>query len=73
MIFDKHVNLKYNFRNRHFWSEGYYVNTVVGLNEATIKRYIREQGQHDIMLDKLNVREYTDPFRDGKRGKGFTA
>ncbi|KIS04411.1 IS657, transposase, IS200 family [Streptococcus equi subsp. zooepidemicus Sz12is] len=35
MMFDKHANLKYKFGNRHFWAEGYYVNTV-GLNEATI-------------------------------------
>ena len=27
--------------NRHFWSEGYYVSTV-GLNEATIKKYIQD-------------------------------
>lgn len=39
MIFDKHANLKYKFGNRHFWAEGYYVGTV-GLNEATIKKYI---------------------------------
>ena len=39
MIFDKHANLKYKFGNRHFWAEGYYVSTV-GLNEATIKKYI---------------------------------
>ena len=38
-MFDKHANLKYKFGNRHFWSEGYYVSTV-GLNEATIKKYI---------------------------------
>ena len=42
MMFDKHANLKYKFGNRHFWSEGYYVSTV-GLNEATIAKYIREQ------------------------------
>ena len=42
MMFDKHANLKYKFGNRHFWSEGYYVSTV-GLNEATIKKYIQEQ------------------------------
>ena len=41
MIFDKHANLKYKFGNRHFWGEGYYVSTV-GLNEATIKKYIQE-------------------------------
>ena len=42
MIFDKHANLKYKFGNRHFWAEGYYVSTV-GLNEATIEKYIRVQ------------------------------
>ena len=41
MIYDKHANLKYKFGNRHFWSEGYYVSTV-GLNEATIKKYIQD-------------------------------
>ena len=28
MIFDKHANLKYQYGNRHFWAEGYYVSTV---------------------------------------------
>ena len=50
MMFDKHANLKYKFGNRHFWSEGYYVSTV-GLNEATIRKYIQEQEAHDIALD----------------------
>ncbi|GHU85271.1 hypothetical protein FACS1894198_2860 [Clostridia bacterium] len=62
MIFDKHANLKYKFGNRHFWAEGYYVSTV-GLNEETIAKYIREQEQHDMALDKLSVKEYEDPFR----------
>lgn len=61
MIFDQHANLKYKFGNRHFWSVGYYVSTV-GLNQATIAKYIREQEQHDIALDKLSVKEYKDPF-----------
>ena len=61
MMFDKHANLKYKFGNRHFWAEGYYVSTV-GLNEETIRKYIREQEAHDIALDKLSVKEYTDPF-----------
>jgi len=55
MMFDKHANLKYKFGNRHFLAEGYYVSTV-GLNEATIAKYIREQDQHDIMQDTLSVR-----------------
>ena len=62
MIFDRHANLKYKFGNRHFWSEGYYVSTV-GLNEATIRKYIQEQEKHDIMQDKLSVKEYEDPFK----------
>ena len=63
MMFDKHANLKYKFGNRHFWAEGYYVSTA-GLNEATIKKYIQEQEKHDIALDKLNVKEYENLFRD---------
>ena len=65
MMFDKYANLKYKFGNRHFWSEGYYVSTV-GLNEATVKKYIREQELHDQMKDKLSVKEYEDPFKGSK-------
>ena len=66
MIFDKHANLKYKFGNRHFWSEGYYVSTV-GLNEATVKKYIREQELHDQMKDKLSVKEYEVKNKKEKR------
>ena len=62
MMFDKHANLKHEFGNRHFWSEGYYVSTV-GMNEATIRKYIQEQEAHDVALDKLSVKEYEDPFK----------
>ncbi|UXR86792.1 IS200/IS605 family transposase [Staphylococcus felis] len=62
MIFDRHANLKYKFGNRHFWTEGYYVSTV-GLNEATIKKYIQNQEKHDKAIDKLSVREYEAPFK----------
>ena len=65
MMFDKHANLKYKFGNRHFWAEGYYVSTV-GLNEATIRKYIEEQEKHDIALDKLSAKEYEDPFKGGQ-------
>nr|WP_087576430.1 IS200/IS605 family transposase [Lactiplantibacillus plantarum] len=62
MMFDQHANLKYKFGNRHFWSVGYYVSTV-GLNEATIRKYIRDQEKHDQAQDRLSVREYEDPFK----------
>ena len=64
MIFDKHANMKYKFGNRKFWAEGYYVSTV-GLNEATVAKYIREQEKADIAIDRLSVKEYEDPFDRG--------
>ena len=65
MIFVRHANLKYKFGNRHFWAEGYYVSTV-GMNEATIAKYIREQEAHDIAMDKITEKEHDDPFKGGK-------
>lgn len=32
--------------------------STVGLNEATIRKYIQEQEKYDIMQDKLSVKEY---------------
>ena len=52
-MFDRHANLKYKFGNRHFWSEGYYVSTV-GLNDATVKKYIRDQERADVIKDKMS-------------------
>ena len=62
MIFEKHSNLKYKFGNRNFWATGYYVRTV-GLNEATIRKYIREQENEVKMEDKLTKKEYENPFK----------
>ena len=61
MIFEYHTNLKYKFGNRNFWATGYYVSTVE-LNEATIRKYIREQENEDIMQDKIGKKEYENPF-----------
>ena len=61
MMFERHANLKYKFGNWRFWAEGYYVSTV-GLNEATVRKYVREQEMHDQAIDKLSVKEYEDPF-----------
>ena len=65
MIFERHSNLKYKFGNRHFWAEGYYVSTV-GLNTATIQKYIREQEKEDQIMDKLKTKEYVNPFKGSK-------
>ena len=66
MMFDRHANLKYKFGNRYIWAEGYYVSTV-GLNEETIRKYIREQETKDIAMDRLSVKEYEDPFKKVER------
>lgn len=39
MIFDRHVNLKYEYGNRQFWCRGYYVDTV-GRNARVMEEYI---------------------------------
>jgi putative transposase len=62
MIFERHSNLRYKFGNRNFWATGYYASTV-GLNEATIAKYIREQEKQDQIEDKLSTKEYNDPFK----------
>ncbi len=65
MIFERHANLKYKFGNRHFWAKSCYVSTV-GLNTATIQKYIREQEKEDKIMDKLKIKEYADPFKGSK-------
>ena len=61
MIFDRHANLKYKYGNRHFWSRGYYVDTV-GKNKNRIAEYIKNQLQEDAISDQLSLNEYIDPF-----------
>ena len=61
MIFDRHANMKYKYGNRHFWSRGYYVDTV-GQNKKAIQEYIRNQLQEDIANDNVSTKEYVDPF-----------
>ena len=65
MIFERHANLKYKFGNKHFWATGYYVSTV-GLNSATVEKYMREQEKADQIEDKLTTKEYDDPFKGGR-------
>ncbi len=54
MIFDRHANLKYKYENRHFWSIGYYVDTV-GKNEKKIAEYIQNQLKEDMMEDQISL------------------
>lgn len=36
---------------------------TVGLNEATVRKYIQKQEKQDQMKDKLSVKEYEDHFK----------
>ena len=65
MIFERHANLKYKFGNRNFWATGYYVSTV-GINTATVQKYIREQDKQDQIEDSLSRKEYEEPFKGSK-------
>jgi putative transposase len=68
MIFDRHANMKYKYGNRHFWSRGYYVDTV-GRNIKAMAAYIRNQLQEDIASDQISIKEYVDPFKGNKDNK----
>ena len=45
-MFNKFPELRKRYWGSHFWSRGYYVNTV-GKNEDTIREYIRNQDKLD--------------------------
>lgn len=66
MIFDRHANLEYKYRNRHFGCRGYYVDTV-GRNKKAIEEYIKNQLQEDIANDQISIKEYIDPFTGDKK------
>ena len=61
MIFERHANLKYKYRNRHFWCRGYYVDTV-GKNAKKIQECIQNQLKEDLEYDQMTLKEYVDPF-----------
>jgi len=61
MIFDRHVNVKYQLGNRQFWCRGYLVDTVAR-NRNVIHRYIKRQLQEDIRYDQMSMNDIIDPF-----------
>ena len=42
IMFEQYSRLKRNFKGHRFWARGYYVSTV-GLDEAKIRKYIKNQ------------------------------
>lgn len=53
---------KKNAKGESFWARGYFVSTV-GLDEETIKKYIREQEETDKRFDQLDL---FDPKKTNK-------
>jgi len=49
-----YMGRKKNFTGQHFWARGYYVSTV-GIDEETIRAYIKKQEQEDNRLDQLKM------------------
>ena len=68
MIFERHANLKPKYGSRSFWRRGYYVDTA-GRNKKIIAEYIRNQLEEDYAADQIRIKEYVDPFTDGKNKK----
>ena len=60
IVFEKYSRLKRNFRGHSFWARGYYVSTV-GLDEARIRKYIKNQEHNESIEDNYD-RDLSDPF-----------
>jgi putative transposase len=60
IIFEKYSRLKKNFKGHSFWARGYYVSSV-GLDEAKIRKYIKDQEVNDSVMDKYDS-DLSDPF-----------
>lgn len=50
----KLMGRKRNFTGQSFWARGYFVSTV-GIDEETIKEYIRDQEEEDRRYDQLSL------------------
>jgi putative transposase len=49
-----YVGRRKNFVGHHFWARGYFVSTI-GMNEETIRAYIRAQEKEDRRLDQMQL------------------
>ncbi|GBE45956.1 transposase IS200 like protein [bacterium BMS3Bbin11] len=53
-IFREYLQVKRNFTGRHFWVRGYCVSTV-GLDEETIRTYIKNQEQEEKRQEQIRL------------------
>ena len=54
MLYEQFAELKYKYRNREFWSRGYYVDTV-GKNTQRIAEYVRNQLKAEKLGEQLTL------------------
>jgi len=62
IIFERYSRLRRNFKGNSFWARGYFVNTV-GLDEAKIQRYIKNQQTNESVVDAYDSDLDNDPFK----------
>jgi putative transposase len=62
ILFERYSNLRRNFRGHSFWARGYYVSTV-GLNEAIVRQYIKNQQEDEQVRDNYDTDLVRDPFK----------
>lgn len=60
IVFEKYSRLKKNFKGHHFWARGYYVSTV-GLDEAKMRNYIKNQENREMIEDQYDSNQ-SNPF-----------
>lgn len=65
MVYEQRSNIKFKYRNREFWSKGYYADTA-GKNAHKIAEYIQNQLKEDALSDRLTL-DLSDPFTGDKK------
>jgi putative transposase len=51
-----YIGQRKNFTGQNFWARGYFVSTV-GMDEETIREYIKKQDKEDQRIDQLDIFE----------------
>ena len=64
MLYEQFSELKYKYRNREFWSKGYYVDTAVK-NAERIAEYIANQLREDQLGEQLTL-EWENLFKGSR-------
>ncbi len=64
MLYEQFSELKYKYKNREFWSKGYYVDTAVK-NADRIAEYIANQLREDQLGEQLTL-EWENPFKGSR-------